>query len=396
MRPKRRSRLTREGFYYVIVMAFVVIRGSMKEINLMLVVAGMMAGALYFDWWSVRMMLRRLVIRRRLPESVAAGETLSVELEGVSPNRCTAVEVEDQFALVGSKRPEDRGRAVAMFPQIAGGTGKRSLPVSAPTRAEYRVRFGRRGVYEFGTLKAASRYPFRLVSCSVKFARPQRLTVLPRLGQLTSRWMALRRGADPGLHRARQRRGLTEGDFYGLRDWRPGDSRRWIHWRTSARRGNLMVRQFEQPRSEDLVLLLDLWKPAEPSDAADDNVELAISFAATIAADVCRRGGSQLSVATLGKSVQAMSGGASRALGQDVLQHLAVVEAGEAADVGELWRQAATDAPATAQLLLISTRPASESERRQLAAQTQLRLSPSRILRIDCSSDELFEYFRID
>jgi uncharacterized protein (DUF58 family) len=371
-------------------MAFVVIRGSMKEINLMLVVAGMMAGALYFDWWSVRMMLRRLVIRRRLPESVAAGETLIVELEGMSPNRCVAVEVEDHFALVGSKRPEDHGRAVAMFPQIAASAS------AAPTRAEYRVRFGCRGVYEFSTLKAASRYPFRLVSCSMKFARTQRLTVLPRLGQLTSRWMALRRGADPGLHRARQRRGLTEGDFYGLRDWRPGDSRRWIHWRTSARRGNLMVRQFEQPRSEDLVLLLDLWKPAEPSDAADDNVELAISFAATIAADACRRGGSQLSVATLGKTVQTMGGGASRALAQDVLQHLAVVEPGEAADVGELWRQAASEAPVTAQTVLISTRPASDSEKQQLADQTQIRLSPSRILRVDCSSDEQFEYFRID
>src|SRR5436309_15670587 len=110
MRTRRRSRLTREGFYYVIVMAFVVIRGSMKEINLMFVVAGMMAGALYFDWWSGRMMLRRLKIRRRLPESIAAGETLVVELEATSPNRCTAVEVEEHLPLSGSARTEDRGR----------------------------------------------------------------------------------------------------------------------------------------------------------------------------------------------------------------------------------------------------------------------------------------------
>jgi uncharacterized protein (DUF58 family) len=396
MRPKRRSRLTREGLYFVIVMTSVLIRGSMKEINLMLVVAGMMAGALYFDWWSVRMMLRRFTIRRRLPESIAAGETLVVELEAVSPNRCTAVEVEDQFALAGSVRPEDRGRALAMFPQIAAG-----LKTSA-TRAEYRVRFGRRGVYEFDTFKAASRYPFRLVSCGMKFSQPQRLTVLPRLGQLTSRWMALRRGADPGLQRARQRRGLTEGDFYGLRDWRPGDSRRWIHWRTSARRGNLMVRQFEQPRNEDLVLLLDLWKPSEPSDAApsdaaDDNVELAISFAATIAADACRRGGSQLAVATLGETVHAVSGSASRTFAQDVLSHLAVVAAGSAADVGELWQRAASAAPSSAQVVWISTRPASEQERERLAAAaTQGRLSPAGMLRVDCSSEELFEYFQID
>jgi uncharacterized protein (DUF58 family) len=391
MRTKRRSRLTREGLYFVIVMTFVLIRGSMKEINLMLVVAGMMAGALYFDWWSVRMMLQRLTIRRRLPESVAAGDMLIVELEAQSPNRCTAVEVEDRFALAGSERAEDRGRALAMFPQIAAGLK------TLATRAEYRVRFGRRGVYEFDTLKAASRYPFRLVSCGMKFSQPQRLTVLPRLGQLTSRWMALRRGADPGLHRARQRRGLTEGDFYGLRDWRPGDSRRWIHWRTSARRGNLMVRQFEQPRNEDLVLLLDLWKPPEPSHAADDNVELAISFAATIAADACRRGGSQLAVATLGETVHAVSGGASRTFAQDVLSHLAVVEAGGAADVGDLWQRAASAAPSSAQVVWISTRPASEQERERLAAAaTQGRLSPANMLRVDCSSEELFEYFRID
>ncbi len=388
---RRRTRLTREGWYFVVVLSFVLIRGSMKEINLMLVVAGMMGGALYFDWWTVRMMLRRLKIRRRLPESVTAGDTLVVELEGACPNRCTAVEVEDHFALVGADGAEDRGRAIAIFPQITGG--------GQPTRSRISVlRFGRRGEYAFDAYKAASRYPFRLVACSMKFRQPQRLVVLPRLGQLTGRWTALRRGADPGPHRVQHRRGLTEGDFYGLRDWRPGDSRRWIHWRTSARRGNLMVRQFEQPRSENLVLLIDLWRPAEPQDRDEEKVELAVSFAATIAADVCRRGGSQLLVATSGKAVQSQFGGASRSLARDVMHHLAVVESGDG-DIGELYRRAASEGPAAAQIILISTRTASTHESQQLAAAAQ---SPqqhaalARMVRIDCSSTELFEYVRFD
>ena len=74
----------------------------------------------------------------------------------------------------------------------------------------------------------------------------------------------------------------ASGDFFGVREWQAGDSVRWIHWRGTARHGQLMVRQFEKHRRRDIVLLLDLWQPSQPDEEHLENVELAVCFAAMV------------------------------------------------------------------------------------------------------------------
>ncbi|MDQ6917990.1 MAG: DUF58 domain-containing protein [Candidatus Dormibacteraeota bacterium] len=74
-------------------------------------------------------------------------------------------------------------------------------------------------------------------------------------------------------------------DLYGVREYRSGDSLRRIHWRTSARRGNLVVREFEPPGLKVLALLLD---PAPASRATADQLA---RLAASEAWDCLRGGG---------------------------------------------------------------------------------------------------------
>src|SRR5699024_7558402 len=74
--------------------------------------------------------------------------------------------------------------------------------------------------------------------------------------------------------------------FHALRDYAPGDDRRHVHWRTTARTGKLMVRQFEETRRSHVVVALD--NLAEHY-ASDDEIELAVSAAASIAAQTCRK-----------------------------------------------------------------------------------------------------------
>ena len=249
----RKTRLTHEGWYFLIVLSFIVVAGSMRQINLMLVMAGMMVGAIYFNWHIARSMLRRLQIRRRLPREIGAGDTLVVDLEISSRQRCTALLVSDAIRRVAQPHlPENDVKGIVAVPHVAPGR---------PTHGQYRVVFDERGRYEFGPFWVETRHPFGLVARAVRFRRPARLLVLPKLGRLTDRWTHLAQKIDYGSHQSAGQQRPTDGEFYGLRDWQPGDSRRLIHWRTSARRGGLMVRQFEQPRNENLTLLVELWQP---------------------------------------------------------------------------------------------------------------------------------------
>jgi len=84
-------------------------------------------------------------------------------------------------------------------------------------------------------------------------------------------------------------RKLTESDvaFHALRDYVPGDDRRHIHWKTSARSGRLMVRQFEETRRSHLLLMLS----SRVDDyALDDEFELAISVAGSLGIKVLADG----------------------------------------------------------------------------------------------------------
>ena len=68
--------------------------------------------------------------------------------------------------------------------------------------------------------------------------------------------------------------------FHALREYVPGDDRRAIHWRSTARIGKLMVRQFEETRRSHLLIILDLDTDAW---ASDDEFEIGVSAAASMA-----------------------------------------------------------------------------------------------------------------
>ena len=159
-----------------------------------------------------------------------------------------------------------------------------------------------------------------------------------------------------GRQPVQYRQGPIDGDYYGLREWRPGDSRRWIHWRTSAKLGTLAVRQFEQLQNQDLAVIVDLWQPADPTDEQRNRVELAVSLAATLVDEVTVRGGSRLTVGLAAVQQHRCSATASRLFARQLLERLAIVEA--CADNGLLDILGATLAELApgARVLVVSTR----------------------------------------
>jgi uncharacterized protein (DUF58 family) len=178
----------------------------------------------------------------------------------------------------------------------------------------------------------------------------------------------------------------AQTEFHALRAFRPGDSPRWIHWRTSARRGELMVREFEDLPADNLVLVLEPCVhgvrgqgagvsnqaetgggapraaiDADPSPLTPDPwaltlLEDAVSLAATICWEWCRHDGDRLVLAVAGPQPVVLDGVTGKGFGLGVLECLALVrgEPAPAAD-GLLERLNATALPA-GPVLLVSTR----------------------------------------
>jgi uncharacterized protein (DUF58 family) len=182
--------------------------------------------------------------------------------------------------------------------------------------------------------------------------------VLPRLGWIhRGRLRRLLRTAAPegdSVRRRRpQRHPSAQAEFHGLRAWRPGDSPRFIHWRTSARRGELMVREYEDVPSDNLLLVLDPTPAHGPQ--ALDHFEQAVSLAATICWEWCRHTGDRLIVAVADAAGEVLDGVAGSTHGRCILERLALVEAGLPADLGVLPGRLADYADVAAAALVVGT-----------------------------------------
>src|SRR5262245_55789789 len=78
---RRRAWLTREGWYYATVLAFIIGGAVLRSINLLVILAGTMIASLLFNWRLAMASLTGLIVHRRLPEQIVAGQPLTVEIK---------------------------------------------------------------------------------------------------------------------------------------------------------------------------------------------------------------------------------------------------------------------------------------------------------------------------
>ena len=182
-----------------------------------------------------------------------------------------------------------------------------------------------RGKYRFGPLTATTAFPLGMMRNTRVDTLVTTIVVMPRLGNMTPAWRRLIQLDRSGFASSRRQHGLLEGDFYGLREWRTGDPKQWIHWRSSAKQGELVVRQFEKQNQQDFILIVDAWLPAEPSQEDTDRTERIISMAATAIRDLAVIGGCQLQLVTCGRNKNSIVGNVSQAFVVQAMHDLAVL-----------------------------------------------------------------------
>lgn len=151
------------------------------------------------------------------------------------------------------------------------------LDRNAVAAASYRLPTERRGVHRVGPLEVVVGDAFGLVRSATEAADAVEVTVLPRIDAIEP--VPFTVGHDP-LAGSLQPNALGRGgdDFYALRPYVVGDDLRQIHWPSTARHDELLVRQQEQPWQGRTTVVLDLRRAAHDADS----IEVAVSAAASI------------------------------------------------------------------------------------------------------------------
>ena len=152
-----------------------------------------------------------------------------------------------------------------------------------PTVLRYGVVGVRRGIWPLGPLHVRTSDPFGLVNRRQQIGTARMITIAPQLVAVPA--LGALRGAAGGSTQTASQRIGPGADNLAPRRYFPGDTTRRIHWRATAHRGELMVRQEDEETSPDAVVLLDLrparWAPR--SEAEDAHFERAVSAVASAA-----------------------------------------------------------------------------------------------------------------
>lgn len=276
---RRRLRVLRPGGFLIFGTMSLGVAAINTGNNLLYLLMGALLGTIQASGWLSEQALRKVTVQRSLPRAVTAGVaarityTVSNGKQRLPSHGLTITERIPDQPSAGT------GREVAVAPAFVP-----VLEAGARVRVGTEVTAARRGLVQLAGVELGTAFPFGLFSKSRDQVLHGSLIVWPR----TDRTVREPRPAGPRGLRVRAGAGATagaeRGDYRGLREYRTGDDPRDIHWRSTARRGEPITREYDRAAADEYWVVLDT-RGRDP--AAGD---AAVETAAALLAAAARRG----------------------------------------------------------------------------------------------------------
>jgi len=237
-----------------------------------------------------------LEVRAQLPHTLTAGEAFTLRLD-VRNTSGEPVDGASLLAELGDPRPSFgefharlrfptyRGWARLLWSNRMAYVEEAPVPLLEPraqTAIEIRGRALKRGRLRIAGIEVARADPLGLFRSLTPVAGPADICVLPKRYALPSLSLPGARRYQPG--------GLPQGasvgdseEFLGLRDYRPGDPLQRIHWRSFARVGKPVIKEYQNEYIARYALVLDTFGHADSDQRAREAFEEAVAVAASFA-----------------------------------------------------------------------------------------------------------------
>lgn len=262
---------------FLLLAAAVCIAAMLTGLNLLFWVFGAMSAALILSW-AVPAVSLRIVSAHRIPgDHAVMGEPFIVRYAVRHHGRFIPV-----FGLrieeLPTGSPDGWERSLKAAPawvmHVGPGEEVHGEAIFVPAR---------RGDFRFERMRLSTDFPFGLLRFRGISLQSQRLRVWPQVRAIRRGFLTRLIAAGPTGMRAARRAGRGE-DFFGLREYRPGDELRHVAWKRTAHRDPMLVIDRSPPAPPRLRLVLRLVDAQGARAAGSDAEEAAISLAASLAA----------------------------------------------------------------------------------------------------------------
>lgn len=280
----RRYHLHLPGILYVVLTLLVGLAAVNRQNNLLFWVLGVMLAGLLISGLVSGVMMQSLQVRRLVTGNGVVGEPLTVRYAVTNRSRVfPAFDVHLEELPAEGRRgwPRFMAPARAWVMHLGPRETVHGDAVFWPRR---------RGEIRFDRLRISTTFPFGLIKKSITVLQPQRTLIYPPLYEL--RRDVLSDLAPHGLSGAKISPHTGAGDdYYGMREFRPGDQLRQIAWKRTACLDQLVCLERTRPTPPRLRVVVNLTVPTDRLAVADDDgghgaarrlEELAISLAASI------------------------------------------------------------------------------------------------------------------
>jgi uncharacterized protein (DUF58 family) len=260
-------------------------------------------------WWALEMR-RGLNAKRQLRFGwIAVGDRLSERFEIHNDSYLPAlwVELSDESNVPGYR--------VAVV---------RSLDANSSDQWRQSAVCLRRGQYRLGPWAIHTADPFGIFHVTHRFPAAGEIIIHPPID--TQIPIPLPAGQSSGRQRALSHAWEATVNAATVRDYRPGDPLRWIHWPITAHRDQLFTRHFDQDIGGDVWLLLDLEAAVQLGEGAESSEEYAVLLAAALAARALRQNRA-VGLAGYGREPQLIPPARGEGQQWQILRHLALLQA---------------------------------------------------------------------
>lgn len=299
------------GLVYASIMAFMGLAAVNLQASLLFGVFGLMIGIVLISGIISKLVLKRIAVRRLLPDQATVGRTTLMHYSVINQKRVWASFSVTIAELDGAQsfRRQPQSYLLHAAPGQSAAITSEVIPK-------------RRGMLQFDHYQLSTSFPFGFIKRAIVRRHADPLLVFPPMARVDPKLLTQFKSAEMTGNNLRPKPHGSD-EFYGLRDYRPGESPRLIDWKRTARTGRLISREMTQVSPPRIVVVVDTHNP-DSSAARANHVERSIAQAASLI-DVALDAGLAVGLVVRGTHWSVMSANRGKRHKRELLTVLAML-----------------------------------------------------------------------